>query len=430
VERLHRSRSKPEEWGEKSRDRAVTDRRCALLAKQVRGRLPTAHDQAGGGPPLRRNQTSPQLRRGGQQVKRFIRGKRSIALFATLVVAAAAAFAAYAYFTGSGTGSGSAQTATPASLTVTQIGAGYDSLIPSNAYHQDQCFQCAQVTEFGNEIKLAKPGLQRLTGAVVAFRNWGGHFNNVPITLSIVGGPSSTVTPNIPAAQPDGRPTVTTVSFPFNNFVNREFVYKISFDASGAAGGLNVALSSSPNNLSVGTDSAPGHVWINTAAGPGIDGDFPACTTPGTGFAEVQTNCGTEAPGNPGAYGTNAEVAAGNADIPAVEFNVLGGVVPSLYPGGPAEPVDFAITNPGNASVYVHSVTIAANGLSGQGNDGSIEACDTSMYPISQPSVINTNVPTGTTFYSPSGASISMNDDGNNQDNCEGATVNLSFTAG
>lgn len=50
------------------------------------------------------------------------------------------------------------------------------------------------------------------------------------------------------------------------------------------------------------------------------------------------------------------------------------------------------------------------------------------MYPITQPSAINASIPTGTTFYTPSGASISMNNDGNIQDNCEGATVNLSFS--
>jgi hypothetical protein len=360
-------------------------------------------------------------------VKRFIKSKKGISLLATLVLAAAAAVAGYAYFSGNGTGTGSAQTATAANLTITQIGAGYDSLIPNNGYHQDQCFACASITEFGNKIKLANPGMQRLTSAVVAFRNWGDGFNDVPITLSIDGGPSSTVTPVIVGKQPNGRPTVTNVTFPFNNLVPREFLYKISFNTSGDASALNVALSSSPNNLSVGTDSAPGHVWVNTTAGSGIAGDFPACTTPGSGFAEVQTNCGPEAPNNPGAYGTNPQVAAGNADIPAVEFNVVGGVVPSLYPGGPSEPIDFAITNPGNASVFVGHVAIAAtdNSRSGVG-------CDTNWYSVAPGSpgvALNATIPTGTTFYSPSGASISMTETNTNQDACQGANVNLGFTA-
>lgn len=353
--------------------------------------------------------------------------KKGIALLAALVVAAVAAVAAWAYFTGSGTGTGSAATGTAANLTISQIGAGYDSLIPSTAYHQDQCFQCAQISEFGNEIKLDNPGQQRLTSAVVAFRNWGAGLSDVPITLSIVGGPSSTVTPVIVGAQPSGRPTVTNVTFPFNNLVSRELLYKISFDSSGEAGGLNVALSSSANNLSLGTDSAPGHVWVNTTAGPGIAGDFPSCTTPGSGFAEVQTNCGPEAAGNPGAYGTNGQVAAGNADIPAVEFNVVGGVAPALYPGGPSQPIDFAITNPGSSSVFVSHVAIDATGNSNSGT-----GCDTNWYSVAPGSpgvALNATIPTGTSFYSPSGATISMTESNTNQDACQGARVNLGFTA-
>ncbi len=363
-------------------------------------------------------------------MKRFIKNRKGIALLATLAVAAAAAIGAYAYFSGNGTGTGSAATATAANLNITQIGAGYDSLIPNNGYHQDQCFACAQITEFGNKIKLQHTGLQRLTSAVVAFRNWHAAFNDVPITLSIVGGPSSTVTPYIAGAQPSGRPTVTNVTFPFNNYVGQEFTYDITFDAtghSGHAGGLNVALSSSANNLAVGHDSVKGAVWVNTGAGAGIAGDFPSCTTPGSGFAMVTTNCGPTAPGNPGAYGTNAQVAAGNADIPAVEFNVVGGVAPSLYPGGPSEPIDFAIMNPGSASVHVGHVAIAVTGNSDSGS-GCMDSWY-SVYPNSPGLTLNATIPPGTTFYSPSGANISMSDTGTDQSACEGATVALGFTA-
>jgi len=359
-------------------------------------------------------------------MKRFITSKKGKALV-TIVVAAAAAVGAWAYFTGSGSGTGSAQTATPASLHITQIGAGYDSLIPNNGYHQDQCFQCASITEFGNDIKLANPGLQRLTSAVVAFRNWNSGFNGVPITLSIVGGPSSTVTPTIAGAV-GGRPTVTNVTFPFNNYVSQEFVYKISFNASPPADGLNVALSSSPNNTSVGSNPAPGTIYMNIGTSPASTGDFPTCTSGGTtgSFTQWTTDCGPDASGNPGAYGTDAQVAAGNADIPAVEFNVVGGVVPGLYPGGPSQPIDFAITNPGSAGVFVGHVQIQATGNSNAG-------CDTSWYPVNPvyPAgvALNQTIAPGTSFFSPSGASISMTETNTDQDACQGATVNLGFTA-
>lgn len=364
-------------------------------------------------------------------MKRFIRSKKGIALV-TLVVAAVAAVAAWAYFTGSGSGTGSAQTATPASLQISQIGAGYDSLVPSNSndpYHQDQCFACASITAFGNDITLANPGSQRLTSAVVAFRNWGPAFSGVPITLSIVGGPSSTVSPHFAAVQGNGRPTVTNVTFPFNNLVNQEFVYKISFDPSPPADSLNVALSSSANNLSVGTDTHPGTVWVMTG-NSSVGNTFPPCSFPVTTgtFVQVTTNCGPSNSNEPGAYGNNVNTSSTDADIPAVEFNVVGGIVPVLYPGGPSQPIDFAITNPGSSSVYVNNVAITASSLHLGPQNGSLEDCTTAMYPIVQPT-INANIPTGTSFFSPSGASISMHDDGNNQDNCQGATVNLGFTA-
>jgi hypothetical protein len=369
--------------------------------------------------------------------KRLFGTRRRIAVIVLAGAALVTAVAAYAYFTASGTGTGSAQTATTAALTVTQVGAGYDSLIPSGSYHQDQCFACAQISKFGNDITLANPGAQRLTSVVVAFRNWGGAITGLPVTLTInntTNGPVTfTQSFDFPAAQLNGRPTVSNITFDLVSasvFVQQEFVYGLSFNPSGQASGLNVALSSSALNLVLGTDTHPGTVWVDTTAGAGIAGDFPTCTIPGVGFAQVTTDCGPYAAGNPGAYGTPAQVAAGSADIPAVEFNVVGGIAPGLTPGGPAQPIDFAITNPGSSSVHVDQVVTSVSSLSGTGSDGSIEACDSGMYPVAgSTAVINATVPPGTTVFANSGTSISMTDDGNNQDNCKGATVNLAFAA-
>jgi len=190
--------------------------------------------------------------------------KRRIAVVVvTTVVVLSAAVAGYAYFTASGSGTGSASVATPSSIVITQVGAGYSSLVPNDAYIQDQCFACASITAFGNDIKLAKPGLQRLGNVVVAFRNWGPAFGPgsgtpVTITMTLDDGHSATATPNFTGALPSGRPTVTDVTFNFGGvFVNQEILYKITFDARGAASGLNVALSSSAVDLSKGSDSVP-----------------------------------------------------------------------------------------------------------------------------------------------------------------------------
>lgn len=369
-------------------------------------------------------------------MKKLVTKKRLTAIGLSVAVIAGAV-AAYAYFTSTGSGSGSAQTGTARTLTIQQVGAGYDSLVSTGTYTQDQTFAGAGITEFGNDVTLANSGAQQLVNVVVAFDNWGPAIPALPITLSInntVAGPISTTTDAaFPAAVGPATPSEENVTFDFSSqgaFVQQEFVYQISFNTS-LASSLNVALSSSYNDLSVGTDTHPGTVWLSSTYST-LGNDFPACTTPITTgvWEQVTTDCGPYSPSNPGAYGTAAQVAAGSADIPAVEVNVVGGLVPPLFPGGPSQPIDFAITNPGASSVHVNQVYTTVSGLTGAGSNGSIEACSTSMYPISgSPATVNENVPPGTTIVSPSGTTIKMTDDNNNQDNCEGATVNLSFSS-
>jgi hypothetical protein len=364
---------------------------------------------------------------------RFIKSKKGLAVL-TILAALATAVGAYAYFTANGSGTGTAKTATPVSLTITQVGAGYDSLVPTNTYHQDQTFAGAGISEFGNDVTLANTGAQRLTSVVVAFHNWNGAITNLPITLTInntTNGPYSVTRDFSFAAAPSG-PSTTNITFNLGSgvFVEQEFVYGVSFDSSGAAGGLNVALSSSKNNLTVGSDTDPGTVWLTTSYNT-IGNDFPSCSSPvATGvFESVNTACGESNSNNPGAYGTPSDVTAGSADIPAAEFNVAGGTVAGLSPGSPAQPVDFAITNVGSSNVHVNTVTTTVGSLSGAGSLSS-EACTTGMYPITgSPAAIDATIPPGTTVFSPSGTAISLTDDGNNQDNCEGATANLTFQA-
>ncbi len=384
-------------------------------------------------------------RKGYDQMK-FFKTKKGLSLLAAVAAVAIAAVAAYAYFTANGSGTGSAKTGKATDVSISQIGAGYDSLIPGDNYIQDQCFSCAQIAELGNDITLANPGAQQLVSVVVAFRNWNGNaITGLPITLTInntVGGPISAVAhANFPAAITAGSdPSTTRVTFDFSGqgaFVNQEFVYGITFDPSfdsGDAEGLNVALSSSASNLAVGTDTDPGTLWVKTT--PGSDGslgnDFPACTTaPPIGvnvFESITTNCGPAAAGNTGAYGTPAQVAAGNADIPAVQVNVVGGIVTGLEPGGPAQPISFAITNPGSANVSLNSVATTKSTLTGVGSESS-EPCTLGMYQINgSPAGPVGTVPPGTTLYQATGTTIQMLDDNHDQDNCEGATVGLTFT--
>jgi hypothetical protein len=192
---------------------------------------------------------------------------------------------------------------------------------------------------------------------------------------------------------------------------------------------INVALSNSVSNLTVGSDVYAGDVFVDGTIDNALSatGDAGSCSTSTANvFMVTDINCATPVD-NYGAYGPGSNPA--NSDIPAVEFNVVGGSTPALFPNGPAQDVDFAITNSGSSPALVHSVTTSIVSVP-PGPANANEACSTSFYHLNNPTItLNTNVPTGTTIFSPSGTSIYMSDDGNNQDNCEGAVVALGFAS-
>jgi hypothetical protein len=381
-------------------------------------------------------------------------------LVAGLVIAAGGA--AFAYFTSTGTGAGAAQTGTAASLTISQVGAGYDSLIAGSGdpYPADTCLGCVGITAVGDNVTLAGSAQwQQLVNVIVAVRNWNaGAITNLPITLTIdngVAGPFTYTenTDSIPGATVAGsEPSLTDVTIDVSSlgeFVENHFTYGISYpDSTGAWGdssGLNVALASSANDLSVGVDTNPGQIninpvdngsdWLTDAPncyGPGgtpESGDTDADLTPGT-LAPVTTDCAAAV--EAGTFGLPTQVAAGNGDIPAVEINVVGGVSATLTPGGPAAPVSYAITNPSSASIHVNQVITALGAITVDPavQNGANEACMADMYQVNNgTATINGSVGPGTTLFLATGTTVQMNDDGNNQDNCENATVGLTFSS-
>jgi len=368
-------------------------------------------------------------------MKRHITKRRAAAM--TVVAILLGAVAAFAYFSSTGSGTGSAHSGTASNVTITQIGAGYDSLIPNSGYHQDQCMNtCSGVTEIGNDVTLANSGDQQLISVVVAADNWNLTTVTPTMTLSIPvpNGPNGPITPvtensQVLAAGTAGGPTTTNVTFDFstqNAWVGQEFVYGIQCSDCDTGAGVNLALSSSATNVSVGTDTHPGSIYVDSTVSPGspLGTDFPTCADAGTGFALVNVDCGPSNPGNPGAYGNEG---AASADIPAVEFNVVGGTETGLAPGGPSDPINFAITNPGSSSVYVNSVTTTVSSVT---TNADIPTCSTLWYSIANsPVTIGENIPPGTTFFDNTGVTISMPPNVLNQDSCEGNAVTLGFTS-
>jgi hypothetical protein len=391
-------------------------------------------------------------------MKRF-RTKKALATVAAFALIAGIGGAAFAFFTSSGSGTGSAQTGKASKVTISQIGAGYDSLITTNSYTEDQCMSaCDGPNEIGNDITLANPAsFQQLISVVVAVDNYGAGVGNVPMTLTInnaAAGPiSDSIEQSFPAAiNANTDPSETNVTFDFSSqdaFVSNEFVYGITFNSTpdtpsvSEASSLNVALSSSANDLSVGTDTTPGSIWMDDTNSN--NGDFPTCTLlPTSGFEKVVTNCGPAA--EPGAYGTNDQVTAGNDDIPAVEVNVVGGAAAVLFPGGPAQTLGYAITNPGAGPVQVISVSASvdtsgsnSSDVSSTSNGNDIPGCLAAWYQLNNsPQTLNgtsgVSIPPGTTIFttnSPiaSTMSIQLNNINSTQNACQGANVGLSFSS-
>jgi len=378
--------------------------------------------------------------------KRFI---IPVAVAVTLI----AGGAAYAYFTTTGTGTGSASVGTNAPLVINQTGVTlYNSTIGLSSYHQDQCFGCAgPISEFGNTVTFAttSPVLSNDLNVVVAMRNWGAAISSLPVTLTIYnhGADTSGASPgseivsdtqdfSIPAYNSvTGAPArfdITFDRFPHWTAIPSTVAFGIAFDGIVAAPSLNVALSSSSSDISVGTDPDPGTVLVNAAGLSGFASDAGTCvdSTPGV-FSLSNVWCGDTPMANYGAYGS-----AAGYDIPAVEFIDTASGLAGLYPGGPAQTVDFSVYNPGSTTEVLNSVSI---GVAYDSSNSDVESapgdtstdvtgCDVSWFSTTGDTWSGGSIAPGQTV--DGSGTISMPTSGLDQDACQGATLGLVFTAG
>jgi hypothetical protein len=125
-----------------------------------------------------------------------------------------------------------------------------------------------------------------------------------------------------------------------------------------------------------------------------------------------------------GGSGTGSATAGTTSSITVNQTSTVTG----LYPGGPAATLSGNFDNPNTGAVQISSITAVVSSISGGGTDGTKPACTASDFAVAG-SVGATTVPAGTGVGSWSGLTIQLVDNGANQDNCKGATANISYTA-
>jgi hypothetical protein len=300
---------------------------------------------------------------------------------------------------------------TAAPLNIRQVGAGYDSLIAltsPDTYTGSLCFSpCTAIQEIGDTVTLAhltpKYTTQygHVTSVTVALVNFGAA-KTLTVTLRLYNSPNVvTYTFHKSATIAGGSAThqvVTNVTFTLaatSVFVKQTFQYGVSLTSNDA--GVNIALAHHASELTIG-GSPPQTVWVAKVSS-GAVGPFSATTkTWSTGF------------------------------IPAVQINVVNGVVPPLYPGAPAQSVQYAITNPNPGRMHVGTITtsIKTNGTTLLGATG----CAKTWFTLNHnPFDYNTTVAPGTTIVSTGPTTIQMTTVAVSQNACVGTSVSLAFSS-
>lgn len=104
------------------------------------------------------------------------------------------------------------------------------------------------------------------------------------------------------------------------------------------------------------------------------------------------------------------------------------GAVTGLVPGGPAGAVNFKINNPASFNQYITTVLITKGAVTGP-NVSVATPCTAADFTLVQPDSIDDDLTPGDHTYSPSGATLKLDNTTSNQDGCKGASIALAFDA-
>jgi hypothetical protein len=197
---------------------------------------------------------------------------------------------------------------------------------------------------------------------------------------------------------------------------------------------LNVALSTTPVYPTVGTDTHPGELDLSSVTAGWY------CDDGAGGTGTFRLDSPAEPPGGcPLASQAGWSLVGGGAPyyLPAVQFNAVSPTTGLLYPGGPAQPINFSVTA-NTADSYVNMVTVSIPSVSLGGNtvvtsDGTtgIPGCLLTWFTLSgNPATVHHEVDLGTPYNDTStGMTIQLMNYPTDQSACENASVYLAFTS-
>jgi hypothetical protein len=104
--------------------------------------------------------------------------------------------------------------------------------------------------------------------------------------------------------------------------------------------------------------------------------------------------------------------------------------VSGLAPSGQPKDLLGNFDNPNPGGIFVHQVTAALASVTGAGTDPLKPACTTGDFALtSNPVTVDATVPTGNGVGGWGPIRVALVDSAANQDNCQGATVHLTYTS-
>jgi len=114
--------------------------------------------------------------------------------------------------------------------------------------------------------------------------------------------------------------------------------------------------------------------------------------------------------------GTGAGTVGTNTAVTVAQTSTVSGLVP----GGPSQPLNFTVTNPGAGPQVINNVNITVSTTA--------PGCNAADFVVSQPTIpANQSIAGSGGTYSNTTASVSMTNTAANQDACKGAALTFNY---